>query len=157
MLGGPWGVLGEHWRGCKAPPPLPPPFYPLQALVACRRLRALHKLQPWPHVSLSSSSSQTSLPKADKAAPPADGGYSDLDCKILQLCGEVWGGRTGGENTTGLGGGEGGGGALKPLQCSPNTPPPPVPSQPPQGPPSILRGEENQGGGLGGDGGGHSG
>lgn len=57
------------------------------ALVASRRVRALQKLQPWPQLSLSSSSSQTSLPKA---TPPNDGGYSELDCKILRLCGELY-------------------------------------------------------------------
>ncbi|RLW03339.1 hypothetical protein DV515_00006544 [Chloebia gouldiae] len=57
------------------------------ALVAFRRLQALQKLQPWPQVSLSTSSSQTSLAKPEKAP---DSSYNDLDCKILQLCGE-WG------------------------------------------------------------------
>uniref|UniRef100_A0A8D2N9A5 Phosphodiesterase n=1 Tax=Zonotrichia albicollis TaxID=44394 RepID=A0A8D2N9A5_ZONAL len=57
------------------------------ALVAVRRLQALQKLQPWPQVSLSTSSSQTSLAKAEKAP---DSSYSDLDCKILQLCGELY-------------------------------------------------------------------
>lgn len=69
-------------------PAVPCPFYPtLQALVAFRRLQALQKLQPWPQVSLSTSSSQTSLAKPEKAP---DSSYNDLDCKILQLCGE-WG------------------------------------------------------------------
>nr|XP_047903985.1 cGMP-dependent 3',5'-cyclic phosphodiesterase [Anser cygnoides] len=54
-------------------------------LVAYRRVQALQKLQPWPQVSLSTSSSQTSLAKAEKAP---DSSYSELDCKILQLCGE---------------------------------------------------------------------
>lgn len=78
-------------------PPFPPALLflvpsaqPLQALVAFRRLQALQKLQPWPQVSLSTSSSQTSLAKPDKAPGSS---YSDLDCKILQLCGE--GGDTG--------------------------------------------------------------
>ncbi|XP_063249760.1 cGMP-dependent 3',5'-cyclic phosphodiesterase isoform X1 [Prinia subflava] len=57
------------------------------ALVAFRRLQALQKLQPWPQVSLSTSSSQTSLAKAEKAP---DRSYNDLDCKILQLCGELY-------------------------------------------------------------------
>lgn len=57
------------------------------ALVAFRRLQALQKLQPWPQVSLSTSSSQTSLAKPDKAPGSS---YSDLDCKILQLCGELY-------------------------------------------------------------------
>ncbi|KAM9300370.1 cGMP-dependent 3',5'-cyclic phosphodiesterase [Morus bassanus] len=56
-------------------------------LVAYRRLQALQKLQPWPQVSLSTSSSQNSLAKPEKAP---DSGYSDLDCKILQLCGELY-------------------------------------------------------------------
>ncbi|XP_025935045.1 cGMP-dependent 3',5'-cyclic phosphodiesterase [Apteryx rowi] len=55
-------------------------------LVAYRRVRALQKLQPWPQVSLSTSSSQTSLAK-EKAATSS---YSELDCKILQLCGELY-------------------------------------------------------------------
>ncbi|XP_005038773.1 PREDICTED: cGMP-dependent 3',5'-cyclic phosphodiesterase isoform X2 [Ficedula albicollis] len=57
------------------------------ALVAFRRLQALQKLQPWPQVSLSTSSSQTSLAKPEKAPGSS---YSDLDCKILQLCGELY-------------------------------------------------------------------
>ncbi|KAJ7418481.1 hypothetical protein BTVI_29066 [Pitangus sulphuratus] len=57
------------------------------ALVAFRRLQALQKLQPWPQVSLSTSSSQTSLAKPEKAP---ESSYSDLDCKILQLCGELY-------------------------------------------------------------------
>uniref|UniRef100_A0A8C0HNT7 Phosphodiesterase n=1 Tax=Buteo japonicus TaxID=224669 RepID=A0A8C0HNT7_9AVES len=56
-------------------------------LVAYRRLQALQKLQPWPQVSLSTSSSQNSLAKPEKAP---DSSYSDLDCKILQLCGELY-------------------------------------------------------------------
>ncbi|KAK4829681.1 hypothetical protein QYF61_005974 [Mycteria americana] len=56
-------------------------------LVAYRRLQALQKLQPWPQVSLSTSSSQNSLAKPEKAP---DSGYSHLDCKILQLCGELY-------------------------------------------------------------------
>ncbi|KAM6144687.1 LOW QUALITY PROTEIN: cGMP-dependent 3',5'-cyclic phosphodiesterase [Phoenicopterus ruber ruber] len=57
------------------------------ALVACRRLQALQKLQPWPRVSLSAGSSQTSLARPE-AVP--DAAYSALDCKILQLCGELY-------------------------------------------------------------------
>ncbi|XP_069664804.1 cGMP-dependent 3',5'-cyclic phosphodiesterase isoform X2 [Haliaeetus albicilla] len=56
-------------------------------LVAYRRLQALQKLQPWPQVSLSTSSSQNSLAKPEKVP---DSSYSDLDCKILQLCGELY-------------------------------------------------------------------
>ncbi|XP_068251449.1 LOW QUALITY PROTEIN: cGMP-dependent 3',5'-cyclic phosphodiesterase [Nyctibius grandis] len=56
-------------------------------LVACRRLQALQKLQPWPQVSLSTSSSQNSLAKPEKVP---DSSYSPLDCKILQLCGELY-------------------------------------------------------------------
>uniref|UniRef100_A0A8C4URT7 Phosphodiesterase n=1 Tax=Falco tinnunculus TaxID=100819 RepID=A0A8C4URT7_FALTI len=56
-------------------------------LVAYRRLQALQKLQPWPQVSLSTSSSQNSLAKPEKAP---ESSYSDLDCKILQLCGELY-------------------------------------------------------------------
>lgn len=55
--------------------------------MAFRRLQALQKLQPWPQVSLSTSSSQTSLAKPEKAP---DSSYNDLDCKILQLCGELY-------------------------------------------------------------------
>uniref|UniRef100_A0A8B9R058 Phosphodiesterase n=1 Tax=Anas platyrhynchos TaxID=8839 RepID=A0A8B9R058_ANAPL len=65
--------------------PPPPPLLSPQTLVAYRRVQALQKLQPWPQVSLSTSSSQTSLAKAEKAP---EGSYSELDCKILQLCGE---------------------------------------------------------------------
>ncbi|KAK2524723.1 Pde2a [Columba livia] len=56
-------------------------------LVAFRRLQALQKLQPWPQVSLSTSSSQNSLAKPEKVP---DSGYTPLDCKILQLCGELY-------------------------------------------------------------------
>lgn len=80
--------------------------------MAVRRLQALQKLQPWPQVSLSTSSSQTSLAKAEKAP---DSSYSDLDCKILQLCG-TW-------RSTGKGGMCGQGEAvLSPSQhCDPHT------------------------------------
>lgn len=80
--------------------------------MAFRRLQALQKLQPWPQVSLSTSSSQTSLAKPEKAP---DSSYSDLDCKILQLCGE-W-------RDTGKGGGCGQGETmLSPSQhCDPCT------------------------------------
>lgn len=80
--------------------------------MAFRRLQALQKLQPWPQVSLSTSSSQTSLAKPEKAP---DSSYNDLDCKILQLCGE-WG-------DTGKGGVCGQGEAmLSPSQhCDPHT------------------------------------
>uniref|UniRef100_A0A8C3SQJ0 Phosphodiesterase 2A n=1 Tax=Chelydra serpentina TaxID=8475 RepID=A0A8C3SQJ0_CHESE len=54
-------------------------------LVAYRRVQTLQKLQPWPQVSLSTSSSQNSLAKTERAT---HGGYSDLDRKILQLCGK---------------------------------------------------------------------
>ncbi|XP_062423476.1 cGMP-dependent 3',5'-cyclic phosphodiesterase isoform X1 [Rhea pennata] len=56
-------------------------------LVAYGRVQALQKLQPWPRVSLSTSSSQTSLAKPETAATS---GYSELDRKILQLCGELY-------------------------------------------------------------------
>ncbi|XP_054035299.1 cGMP-dependent 3',5'-cyclic phosphodiesterase, partial [Dryobates pubescens] len=56
-------------------------------LVAYRRLQALQKLQPPPQGSLSPSPSQTSLTKAEKEPGSS---YSDLDCKILQLCGELY-------------------------------------------------------------------
>ncbi|XP_064905716.1 cGMP-dependent 3',5'-cyclic phosphodiesterase isoform X1 [Columba livia] len=56
-------------------------------LVAFRRLQALQKLQPWPQVSLSTSSSQNSLAKPEKVP---DSSYTPLDCKILQLCGELY-------------------------------------------------------------------
>uniref|UniRef100_A0A8D2NE85 Phosphodiesterase n=1 Tax=Zonotrichia albicollis TaxID=44394 RepID=A0A8D2NE85_ZONAL len=102
----PWGSSihlpgARPGEGCP-PPPGPHPVHCGQlsdsdeqnlralerhALVAVRRLQALQKLQPWPQVSLSTSSSQTSLAKAEKAP---DSSYSDLDCKILQLCGELY-------------------------------------------------------------------
>ncbi|XP_053935264.1 cGMP-dependent 3',5'-cyclic phosphodiesterase [Cuculus canorus] len=56
-------------------------------VVAFKRLQALQKLQPWPQVSLSTSSSQTSLAKAEKVP---ESGYNALDSKILQLCGELY-------------------------------------------------------------------
>ncbi|KYO25631.1 cGMP-dependent 3',5'-cyclic phosphodiesterase isoform B [Alligator mississippiensis] len=56
-------------------------------LVAYRRVQALQKLQPWPQVSLSTSSSQNSLAKTERAT---SGDYNDLDRKILQLCGELY-------------------------------------------------------------------
>uniref|UniRef100_A0A8C4VLT2 Phosphodiesterase n=1 Tax=Gopherus evgoodei TaxID=1825980 RepID=A0A8C4VLT2_9SAUR len=66
----------------------PPPACALQIRVAYRRVQTLQKLQPWPQVSLSTSSSQNSLAKTDRAM---HSGYSDLDRKILQLCGKAWG------------------------------------------------------------------
>lgn len=65
--------------------------------MAYRRLQALQKLQPWPQVSLSTSSSQNSLAKPEKAP---ESNYSDLDCKILQLCGEDGSGGTRGRGDT---------------------------------------------------------
>uniref|UniRef100_A0A8C8SLK1 Phosphodiesterase n=1 Tax=Pelusios castaneus TaxID=367368 RepID=A0A8C8SLK1_9SAUR len=56
-------------------------------LVTYQRVQALQKLQPWPQVSLSTSSSQNSLAKTERAT---HGSYSDLDRKILQLCGELY-------------------------------------------------------------------
>nr|XP_033803429.1 cGMP-dependent 3',5'-cyclic phosphodiesterase [Geotrypetes seraphini] len=56
-------------------------------LVACRRVQALLKRQPWPQVSLSTSSSQNSLPKPEKTSNES---YDELDRKILQLCGELY-------------------------------------------------------------------
>ncbi|KAH0625302.1 hypothetical protein JD844_033794 [Phrynosoma platyrhinos] len=56
-------------------------------LVSYKRIQALQKLQPWPQVNLSTSSSQNSLLKI-RDAPK--GSYSDLDRKILQLCGELY-------------------------------------------------------------------
>ncbi|XP_042313440.1 cGMP-dependent 3',5'-cyclic phosphodiesterase isoform X2 [Sceloporus undulatus] len=56
-------------------------------LVSYKRIQALQKLQPWPQVNLSTSSSQNSLSKIGEAPK---GSYSDLDRKILQLCGELY-------------------------------------------------------------------
>lgn len=105
----PWDLaLGD------LPPPSPSPPVPcpssLQTLVAYRRLQALQKLQPWPQVSLSTSSSQNSLAKPEKAP---DSSYSDLDCKILQLCGEA-----GGSTGEGAVGGQGEVGVLSPSRHS---------------------------------------
>lgn len=58
----------------------------LQILVSFKRILALQKLQPWPQVSLSTSSSQNSLAKTEKSPKSS---YSDLDRKILQLCGKL--------------------------------------------------------------------
>lgn len=63
----------------------PCPGLSWQVLVAYRRVQALQKLQPWPQVSLSTSSSQNSLAKTERAT---SGDYNDLDRKILQLCGK---------------------------------------------------------------------
>ncbi|XP_029457918.1 cGMP-dependent 3',5'-cyclic phosphodiesterase isoform X2 [Rhinatrema bivittatum] len=56
-------------------------------LVACRRVHVLQKLQQWPQVSLSTSSSQNSLPKPEKTQSES---YDELDRKILRLCGELY-------------------------------------------------------------------
>ncbi|XP_036392282.1 cGMP-dependent 3',5'-cyclic phosphodiesterase isoform X1 [Megalops cyprinoides] len=56
--------------------------------VACKRVQALQKSAQWPQVSLSPVPSQSSLTKAETTAP--DGSYSEMDHKILQLCGELY-------------------------------------------------------------------
>ncbi|KAG9461606.1 hypothetical protein GDO78_016269 [Eleutherodactylus coqui] len=53
-------------------------------VVACRRVLAVQKLQPWPQVSLSTGSSEKSLVKPE---PVLNESYDELDRKILQLCG----------------------------------------------------------------------
>ncbi|XP_075703381.1 cGMP-dependent 3',5'-cyclic phosphodiesterase-like [Rhinoderma darwinii] len=55
--------------------------------VACKRVLAIQKLQPWPQVSLSTGSSEKSLVKLE---PVENESYDDLDQKILQLCGELY-------------------------------------------------------------------
>ncbi|XP_068122668.1 cGMP-dependent 3',5'-cyclic phosphodiesterase isoform X1 [Hyperolius riggenbachi] len=56
-------------------------------VVACKRVLAVQKLQPWPQVSLSTGSSEKSLTKTE---PVPSESYDDLDRKILQLCGELY-------------------------------------------------------------------
>ncbi|XP_040189975.1 cGMP-dependent 3',5'-cyclic phosphodiesterase-like, partial [Rana temporaria] len=56
-------------------------------VVACKRVLAVQKLQPWPQVSLSTGSSEKSLTKPEPA--PSES-YDELDRKILQLCGELY-------------------------------------------------------------------
>ncbi|XP_077197261.1 cGMP-dependent 3',5'-cyclic phosphodiesterase-like isoform X1 [Paroedura picta] len=56
-------------------------------LVAYKRIQALQKRQSCPQVILSTSSSQNSLAKAEKTSKNS---YSDLDRKILRLCGELY-------------------------------------------------------------------
>ncbi|XP_063806664.1 cGMP-dependent 3',5'-cyclic phosphodiesterase [Pseudophryne corroboree] len=56
-------------------------------VVACKRVLAVQKLQPWPQVSLSTGSSERSLVKAE---PDQSDAYDELDQKILQLCGELY-------------------------------------------------------------------
>ncbi|KAM4702343.1 cGMP-dependent 3',5'-cyclic phosphodiesterase-like [Discoglossus pictus] len=56
-------------------------------LVACKRVLAVQKLQPWPQVSLSTGSSQNSLPKQETNQ---NDNYDELDRDILQLCGELY-------------------------------------------------------------------
>ncbi|KAM9320559.1 LOW QUALITY PROTEIN: cGMP-dependent 3',5'-cyclic phosphodiesterase [Gastrophryne carolinensis] len=58
-------------------------------VVACKRVLAVQKLQPWPQISLSTGSSEKSLAKAEPASPPTEN-YDELDRKILQLCGELY-------------------------------------------------------------------
>ncbi|XP_069496347.1 cGMP-dependent 3',5'-cyclic phosphodiesterase isoform X1 [Ambystoma mexicanum] len=56
-------------------------------IVACKRVLSFQKLQSWPQVSLSTSSSLSSLPKPEKTP---DEIYDELDRKILRLCGELY-------------------------------------------------------------------
>ncbi|XP_077154964.1 cGMP-dependent 3',5'-cyclic phosphodiesterase [Ranitomeya variabilis] len=56
-------------------------------VVACKRVLAVQKLQPWPQVSLSTGSSERSLVKSEPAPNEC---YDELDRKILQLCGELY-------------------------------------------------------------------
>ncbi|KAK6486051.1 cGMP-dependent 3',5'-cyclic phosphodiesterase-like isoform X1 [Huso huso] len=55
--------------------------------VACKRVQAIQAASKWPRVSLSPSPSQKSLAKSESSE---SGTYSDLDRKILQLCGELY-------------------------------------------------------------------
>ncbi|XP_053564750.1 cGMP-dependent 3',5'-cyclic phosphodiesterase isoform X2 [Bombina bombina] len=55
-------------------------------LVACRRVLAVQKLQPWPQVR-APVPSQNSLPKPGNKQ---NDNYDELDRKILQLCGELY-------------------------------------------------------------------
>uniref|UniRef100_A0A4X2M4P6 Phosphodiesterase n=1 Tax=Vombatus ursinus TaxID=29139 RepID=A0A4X2M4P6_VOMUR len=63
----------------------------LQTLVALKRLRTLQQRQPRPQTVPEPSSPPTSLARPDGAVPIGTGGYSDLDSRILQLCGEAVG------------------------------------------------------------------
>lgn len=56
-------------------------------VVACKRVLAVQKLQPWPQVSLSTGSSEKSMVKSE---PAQNESYDELDRKILQLCGELY-------------------------------------------------------------------
>ncbi|XP_069828011.1 cGMP-dependent 3',5'-cyclic phosphodiesterase isoform X1 [Dendropsophus ebraccatus] len=58
-------------------------------VVACKRVLAVQKLQPWPQVSLSSGSSEKSVVKSEPD-PVQSEDYDELDRKILQLCGELY-------------------------------------------------------------------
>uniref|UniRef100_A0A4X2LT01 Phosphodiesterase n=1 Tax=Vombatus ursinus TaxID=29139 RepID=A0A4X2LT01_VOMUR len=62
----------------------------LQTLVALKRLRTLQQRQPRPQTVPEPSSPPTSLARPDGAVPIGTGGYSDLDSRILQLCGELY-------------------------------------------------------------------
>ncbi|KAJ8280411.1 hypothetical protein GJAV_G00054240 [Gymnothorax javanicus] len=56
--------------------------------VACKRVQALQQSVPWRQVCLSPVASQSSLTKPE--AMSSDGTYSEMDHKILQLCGELY-------------------------------------------------------------------
>ncbi|XP_075054440.1 cGMP-dependent 3',5'-cyclic phosphodiesterase isoform X3 [Mixophyes fleayi] len=56
-------------------------------VVACKRVLAVQKLQPWPQVSLSTGSSEKSLAKTE---PAPNESYDELDQNILRLCGELY-------------------------------------------------------------------
>uniref|UniRef100_A0A4X2M4R4 Phosphodiesterase n=1 Tax=Vombatus ursinus TaxID=29139 RepID=A0A4X2M4R4_VOMUR len=66
------------------------PSLSLQTLVALKRLRTLQQRQPRPQTVPEPSSPPTSLARPDGAVPIGTGGYSDLDSRILQLCGELY-------------------------------------------------------------------
>ncbi|XP_001369173.1 cGMP-dependent 3',5'-cyclic phosphodiesterase isoform X1 [Monodelphis domestica] len=59
-------------------------------LVALKRLRNLQQRQPQSRPVPEPSSPPTSLARPDGAVSIGTGGYSDLDSRILQLCGELY-------------------------------------------------------------------
>uniref|UniRef100_A0A4X2LWL9 Phosphodiesterase n=1 Tax=Vombatus ursinus TaxID=29139 RepID=A0A4X2LWL9_VOMUR len=84
---------GWEWPVLGGPGPLMLSLIPslsLQTLVALKRLRTLQQRQPRPQTVPEPSSPPTSLARPDGAVPIGTGGYSDLDSRILQLCGELY-------------------------------------------------------------------